>query len=432
MKVYLYKKKAGKCWFAKFSYVDEFGNQKQKSISTGISKYDSKKEAKEVGKQLAAKFIDEIEAKKNRLTSLVNHISHCDDSIEAYSKYWLQCLEGSVRPNTLKSYSEIVEGHIIPILGNYKLSDLTQFHLKGFIDEELRICDERERNIAERLSINKNATIRTSERSFRYSIGKHLATIRMMLEYAYNDGDVTENAAKKINKQYLKKIPKSTFESIPYTAEEIKTLKKAIKGHILEVPVVLGACLGLRRSEILGLKWTDIDFIHNTIHIRNSCVLVGTKATYRDNLVKTDKSKSVMPLTEDLRRYLLGVLKQQEENKKVLGSGYNDSDYICRWPDGTLIKPNYISQGYHKFLRKNNLRPTRFHDLRHSVGTIILEKNHDIKQVQEILRQSDIRTTANIYTQPNLGYMEDGLNSLSTPIEDDSTEDILRRIDHKE
>ncbi len=412
----LYKKKTGKCWFAKFNYIDENGHRKQKSISTGISKYDSKKKALEVGLKLEKEYLKEIEAKKNILTTSVNHVSHSNDTIEEYSEYWLDSLKRSVKENTLNSYREIIEGHINPIIGQVKLSDLDQFVLQAFIMEELSICDERQTIIDKRMAENKNAVIRTNERPFYNSIKKHLDTIKMMLEYAVNDGEINENVAKKINKQVLKMIPNSKFEPKPYDIDEINILKEAIKGDILETPVVLASTLGLRRSEILGLKWSDIDFSQDLIYIRNTCVLVGATIKYRDNVVKTDSSKDMLPLIPELKDFLLKAKERQETDKEIMGSGYTESDYICRWPDGKLIKPNYISQAFKRFLSKNGLRPIRFHDLRHSVGTIILEKTGDIKLVSEILRHSTIQTTSDIYIQTNADYKARGLNALSNTI----------------
>ena len=394
----------GKSWYWKFNYHDRNGQLRQKSISTGISKkYGSKKEAERIGRELENKFKSKV---------LCGNVlkEHSNYSIQEYSYYWLEKMKGSVRDNTLESYKSVVDSHIIPILGEIVLSELDQFDLQHFIDKELDICNKRQLSIDKRLKANPDAKIRTDERPFFSSIGKHLAIVKMMLEFAYQDGDVTENVAKKINKQVLKKIPESKFVSTPYTNEEIKKLREMIIGTPIEVPVMLTSFFGFRRSEILGLKWSDIDFENKCIYVRNTVVIVNNKAEYRDGITKTVARN--LPLPIEVEEYLLRLKEKQKEDKKIFGRGYRESDYICRNADGSLLKPNYISQKYKKVLNQLGLRHTRFHDLRHTVGTVILEKTGDIKLSSEILGHSNIQTTANLYTQPGMIYKNKGLRAL--------------------
>lgn len=403
----------GKWFYCKFYYTDDCGIKRQKLISTGISKYGSKKEAKEIGKRLEEDFLKEIEKKKAKKENSFTRESHSDDNIKDYSEYWLSALKGSVKDNTLRAYRDEINTHIVPMLGKIKISNLTQFDLQTFIEQEIMICDKRKASIEQKRRDNPNAKIQSSERPFYSSISKHIATIKMMLEYAYNDGDVDENVAKKINKQIIKKIPKSTFKSIPYTREEVAILRKIVIGSTIEVPVIIASNLGLRRSETLGLKWNDIDFEQNIIYIRNTCILVGAKPVYRNNVTKNESSCNSLPLLPGLKVYLLSVKEKQEHDKQMFGSGYQDSDYICRKKDGSLISPGYLTRTFHAIIVRNKLRVTRFHDLRHTVGTVILEETGDIKLVSEILRHSTIQTTSDLYIQPGLEYKASGLSKLS-------------------
>ena len=406
----LFTKKNGKCYYAKFYYTDHSGQLKQKSINTHVSKYGSKKEAKVAAEDLIKEFLRKQQLEN--LMGLSTHTSHSEDYLADYIKYWLSQLEGSVRDNTLESYRDICNSHIIPLLGNYKLKDIDQFVLAAFIEKELEICQERQDYADKLVASNSDEKLKNTERPFWSSISKHVSHIKMILEYAYNDNEIPDNPAKKINKQILKKIPKSTFKAQPYTKKEIELLKSLIKGQVIEIPVIIAAYTGLRRSEILGLKWSDIDFDNRLLYIRNTCVLVDNKPVYRDDEVKTDGSYDILPIADTLSQYLINLKQQQAHERNFCGEGYYDSDYICRWPDGHLIKPNYVSQTFNSILKKNNLRSTRFHDLRHTVGTTILEATGDIELASKVLRHSDSRTTSRIYVQPTTEYKKRGIDSL--------------------
>lgn len=403
--MHLYTRKNGNNYYAQFYFKDEKGINKLKSINTGVPKNGSKKEAKKIAEKKKNEFLEAI---GNEKIAKLTHTSHSDDLFSDYIKYWLKQMRGSVRDNTLESYEDTCNAHIIPLLGDIRLKDIDQFVLADFIEKELKICKERESKIQK----NPSKKIRTSERPFWFSIDKHISQIKMILEFAYNDGDISSNPAKRINKQIIKKIPKSNFKPQPYTPDEIALLKSVIKGETIEIPIIIASYTGLRRSEILGLKWSDIDFAQRIIYVRNTCVIVENKSVYRDNATKTDDSYAVIPLADTLADYLSSLKKQQDVDKAFFGEGYYDSDYVCRWSDGHLIKPNYVSQTFKNVLTKNGLRGTRFHDLRHTVGTTILEATGDIQLTAQVLRHSNINTTSKIYVQPSITYKRKGIDAL--------------------
>lgn len=88
---------------------------------------------------------------------------------------------------------------------------------------------------------------------------------------------------------------------------------------------------------------------------------------------------------------------QQEANKREYGDKYHDSDFVCVWPDGRIILPGYVSHNFKKLLAKYDLPEIRFHDLRHTAGSLLLAQGVNIKQIQEFLGHSDVTTTLNIY-----------------------------------
>lgn len=414
----LIKKDNGKVWYWQFKYTDCDGKHKTKMFSTEVpveqESDKAKSKARKQGEKLQEEFLNELYMNKQR----VSHKSsgyHKDDTFEEYAYYWLTEIKGSVEDNTLVSYESPLKKHIIPRIGHIKLTELNQFDLKEFINMELDDCDKKQQIIDERTKSakGKKVKIRNDEKPYYHSIKKHFDIIKMVLDYAVSEMDVPENVAKKVNKQVLKKIPQNDFEAEPYNKDEIKILREGIKGHHLEPTIVLASYLGLRREEVLGLRWQDVDFENQLVHIRNVCVLVNSKAVYREK-TKTKGSKASLHMIKPLMEYLYNLKLQQEADKKFFGEGYEDNDYVCKWNTGKPIKPNNVSQGYSNLLKKIGLRHTRFHDLRHTVGSIILEETGDIKLAQQTLRHSNIETTANIYAKHSDKSISKGLEMLDT------------------
>lgn len=177
-------------------------------------------------------------------------------------------------------------------------------------------------------------------------------------------------------------------------------LVKISKNTPFEIPVILTVKYGLRRSEVLGLRWQDIDFENETIHICHTAIKSPEKLTYVDN-TKSETSKRILPLFDDIKEFLLILKRRQEIERNVCKSEYYINDYICKWSDGHPITPDYISRNFKVFLRKNDLPEIRFHDIRHSVATYVVSLDIPIEAIKNWLGHSDISTTE-IYI--HLGY----------------------------
>lgn len=404
----LISRKNAKCYYWKF-YYKQCGVLKQKNVNTGVPiKGGSKKEAERVGRQKEAEYIDSLHTPIQRHQDL--KYAHKDDTVEEYAQYWLNERLGGKKANTRYSYQLIVNKHIIPLLGNLKVSEIDQFDLEWFIKEHLKKCDELEEKCEQKRKKGKKIT--NADKPYYNTIKKIMDITSMMLKDAVSSGALNDNPCKKVAKCIRDLIPKSSFtdkKAEPYTIAELNTLIEASKGTTLEPCIMLAVYLGLRREEVLGLKWSDVDFINNVVYIRNTVVTEGGKILYRDDVTKNKNSKATLPLYADLRLYLLSLKQKQYEEKMIFGDCYNDSDYICRWNDGKLIKPNYISQTFPKLLKDNGLRSIRFHDLRATVVTLVWERTGDIKLAQTIARHGNISTTADIYALANISDKKEAL-----------------------
>lgn len=152
---------------------------------------------------------------------------------------------------------------------------------------------------------------------------------------------------------------------------------------------------GLRRSEVLGLKWDSIDFIKNTLTIKHTVVRFS-ELVEKDS-TKNNSSFRSYPLTDETRHMLIDLKSQEETNRKLFCKEYIESDYIFKWNSGAEYSPNYVTQKFKSLLEKYNLPHIRFHDLRHSCASLLIANGFQLKDISEWLGHSDIQTTANIY-----------------------------------
>ncbi len=169
------------------------------------------------------------------------------------------------------------------------------------------------------------------------------------------------------------------------------------KGTPIESVVVIAVNYGLRRSEILGLKWSAVNFTDNTISVNHTAVANVSGVLY-DDTTKTKASMRTLPLTESMKSYLLKLKTHQEKMAELLGNGYHKSEYICCYDDGREILPYYVTHKFSKILEKSDLPKIRFHDLRHSAASLLINSGFNLKEVQEWLGHSDVATTGNIYS----------------------------------
>ena len=234
----------------------------------------------------------------------------------------------------------------------------------------------------------------------------------------------TKNPADKIERP--KKEP---YLANYYNAQELESLFKMVKGEFIELGVIIAAFYGLRRSEIVGLKWEAIDFERKTISVRH--IVTETSVDGKFTLIPKDRPKSkssyrTLPLVKPFEELLLQIKKQQEIDRKICGDSYCKDylEYIYLDRTGKLIKPNYLTQRFHDLIEKNQMKHIRFHDLRHSCASALYANGVDIKQIQAWLGHSDITTTTSIYTHMEFESKENSAKAIMKIYPVNSIEDF--------
>ena len=305
---------------------------------------------------------------------------------------WLKMMKSRVEITTYAGYTSSITKRIIPYFKqfNYTLQDLEQHpkYIQDFYQHEL------DRGLSANTVIHYHANI------------------RKCLQYAFQIGMIRSNPADRVERPRKEK-----FKSEVYSAEELEQLFTAIQGDPSEFGVIMAAFYGLRRSEIVGLKWDAIDFENKKISIQHTVVTAkvnGTVTEIARDKTKTKSSCRTLPLIPACEQMLNKMKKEQEQNRKVCGKSYCTDylDYIYVDPMGKRIRPDFLSQHFPDFLVAHQMKRIRFHDLRHSCASLLYANGVSLKEIQEWLGHSDISTTSNIYTHLDFSSKVSSANAI--------------------
>ncbi|MCQ4021926.1 MULTISPECIES: site-specific integrase [unclassified Ruminococcus] len=362
-------------YYAVINLKDEKGKRKQKWISTHLPVKGNKRRAE--------KFLrDELQKLESKNVSY-----YSDITVAEYFENWLSDIQNEIKPNTYRGYRGNMVNHIIPY-----------FKRKGILLQELKPYQltefyKYEATSNSRMSGEKALSPRT--------IKHHHQNISKALADAVEQGLISVNPA-----SAAKKPRGNQFNASFLNAEQMIKLSSIVKGTSIELPITLCCIYGLRRSEVLGLKWSHVDFVNGTIWICET-LQQGTKK-YLENLpdcvggnyvssTKTASSNRTLPMTKLARMVLEAQLEKRKKSMALLGRGYSANDYVCTFDNGSVITPNYLTRTFHKIIKDSDLPMIRLHDLRHSVASNLLNKGFTVVQVAEWLGHSSSATTLKFY-----------------------------------
>lgn len=188
-----------------------------------------------------------------------------------------------------------------------------------------------------------------------------------------------------------------------YNATKLKARIHSLDEDPMRVVVILTMFYGLRRSKVLGIKWSAINWDEKKLHIRHK--IIEDKTSDRivlkgHDVMKTKSSCRSYPLMPFIEELLMQEQEKQKEMKAVMRSAYNKSyeEYVCVDALGNLLKPQYVTEHFKVILKQNGLDKIRFHDLLHSCASLMLANHEDMKRIQAWLGHSTITITADTYS----------------------------------
>ncbi|WP_434075967.1 site-specific integrase [Moorella naiadis (nom. illeg.)] len=190
----------------------------------------------------------------------------------------------------------------------------------------------------------------------------------------------------------------------PLNPEQVKRLLETAKGDTLYPAFLLALGTGLRRGEILGLRWQDLDLQKGTLQVRQS--LIRTREGFKFEEPKTEKSRRQIPLPPSVVAALKRHKAWVNQNKLIFGSDYEDHDLVFPVENGRPRDPKGFADHFNRLLDKAGLPHIRLHDLRHTHATLLLLEGVHPKVVQERLGHSTVSITLDIYSHILPGLQE--------------------------
>ena len=340
------------------------GSVVSKSKSTGIKVGRTKTEdtnARRDANNMLSDWIKELEKECGEKSN--------QRIIQAIDDWLIQKKNGAhnVRENTYQCYVSYAENHIKPYFceSNPYIKEIKYKDVQGFVDY-----------LAKTL---KPQTIK-----------KVLVILRGTFDEAVRNGDIDYNPCDKLKPLSAKKYKAQTFDK-----EQAIMLINAIEQDYNMVGIMLALFLGLRRSEIAGLRWQDVDLENDKVFIRNTVTrfsgIIETQQT------KSESSQRDLSIPLHLHNYLVKVKAHQERNRELCGYDYADDVHVCVWDNGTPQSPEYPYHALKRLEKKLELPNVRLHDLRHTVATLLVDDGTSIVKVRDLLGHDDIATTAGIY-----------------------------------
>jgi len=336
-------------------------------LPEGTGKSKVQKAYREVVSKFEIEYAESLVRRENPAAGL---------SVFDYLCAYLNRAKSSIQINTYESYHGMIYGKIRRYfepktkltVGNLQPKDIEDFYDSLFAD-----------------GVTANTVIH------------YHAIMRRAFSQAFKDGLIDANPFDRVDRP-----KKNKFHGENYSEDELKALLELTRSDPIYPAILLAGGLGLRRSEALGVRWSRIDWEQNTVLLDTKIVEYerdGEKIVEPVEEMKNKSSRRTLPLPAPVREMLETEREKQEIYRKMFGKSYDIRymDFVCVDQLGRLIRPSYVTQHFSDIIKKYGLRKIRYHDLRHTMASILISHDVPLINVSNFLGHSDISTTANIY-----------------------------------
>ena len=306
---------------------------------------------------------------------------------------WIPAQEPHLRPSTLALYRTVANAYIVPRLGRETLQGLTPQRVGRFY--------------ADLLANGGRGGKALAPKTVRHA---HIV-LRRALDDAVKAGLVTRNVAALTKAPTVRRAEMRTW-----TGEQVGTFLDAAREHAprLAAAFVVEVTTGLRRGELLGLQWSEVDLDAARARVVRSLIIVDN--LIRESEVKTKAGRRLVPLAPEAVAALREHRKRQLEERLAWGPAYQENDLVFCREDGTPLHPERLIHAFARITKAAGLSPIRFHDLRHTFATLGLQAGVPAKVMQEILGHSSIVVTLDTYSHAIPAMQEDATSKVAALI----------------
>ena len=320
------------------------------------------------------------------------YVANSRMTVAEYLKHWLSAYaKPSVGERSYERYEGIVNQHLIPGLGQRKLKDLRPLHIQAYYADALESGRYQRKRKSERVHAKKEEVPKVVNlRLSAQTVVHHHRVLREALRQAVRWQMLAVNPADAVQP------PRAERKEIRALDEDgTAQLLRSLEGSRMYLPALLAVGTGLRRGELLGLRWCDLDLKAGKLAVRQNLQQTSTGLLFKSpKTVKGRRSLSLMPSTVTA---LKSHKRVQAERRLEQGPAYKDRDLVLCEDDGSPWSPNRFSAQWHKAMRAKG-QSVRFHDLRHTHATLLLRQGTHPKVVSERLGHATVGITLDTYS----------------------------------
>jgi integrase len=365
---HLYQRGRSKAWYLLYD-VPVAPGEKRRQRNVRIGRM-PKAEAEARKRELLRRIDEGLEAKPVALKA------------EDYVAGWLESVRHSLAAKTHERYASLLRKHVVPVIGGILIGRVTSDHIETIYDRL------RAKGLSQRTCLHVHRVL-------------HTAFADAVRRKKLKENVVGQLRAPRVDMREL----------TPVSFDQMRTLIRAAEETRLAVPVALAAVTGLRRGELLALRWRNVRLDkQGSLYITEA--LEQTRELGVRFKAPKGKSRRLIPLSREGVSILSAHKTHQEHERQGIAS-YADHDLVFCNPDGAPWAPDTFSKQFSAIAATARLRGFRFHDIRHAFATLTLADGRPIKEVQLLLGHSTASTTLSFYARPVQGLGREAVGKLS-------------------